>query len=80
MNPDSPSPTPADGPRYPRLEFVTAVTLVLVLLALGGMGLAARWPELAQAAALEVQVWVAVALLTVALALVSVVALLHTRS
>jgi hypothetical protein len=53
--------------------------LLLVLLALGWMVLAAWQPAWAEWAGLEVQVWLILALLTLALVLVSIVALLHTR-
>jgi ethanolamine permease len=78
-----PSPAEAprrDGPRYPLLERTTAVVCLLVLLALAWMALAAWRPEYSQWAALPVQVGLVLALLTAALALVSLVALLHTRA
>ncbi len=65
---------------YPWLERTTAAALVLVLAALGWMVLAAWRPEWGHRVALEVQVWVVLALLGAALILVSVTALLHTRS
>jgi hypothetical protein len=66
-------------PRYPWVERLTAAVLLLVLVALGWMTLAAVRPDWGQRIALSVQVWVAVGLLTAALLLVSLVALLHTR-
>lgn len=75
-----PSETAVGEPRHPLLERVTAVVLVLVLLSLVWMALAAWRPEWVGWVALEVQVWAAVALLAAALALVTLVALLHTRS
>jgi hypothetical protein len=66
--------------QYPWLERITAFVLLLVLAALGWMVLATWRPEWGRWVALEVQVWVVLALLTAALALVSIVALLHTRS
>jgi hypothetical protein len=82
MNSDKPLPDAADRAslRYPLLERATAVVLLVVLLALGWMALAAGWPEWASWVALDVQVGLVLALLTTALILVSVVALLHTRS
>jgi hypothetical protein len=53
---------------------------MLVLLSLGWMALAAWRPEWAGWVALRVQVLAATGLLTASLVLVSVVALLHTRS
>jgi hypothetical protein len=67
-----------NGRAYPWLERITAFVLLLVLLALGWMVLAAWRPEWGDWVALEVQVWLAVGLLTAALLLVSLVALLHT--
>jgi hypothetical protein len=61
------------------LEPITAVVLVLVIAALGWMVAAAYQPEWGQWAGVEVQVAVILILLTAALVLVSVVALLHTR-
>jgi len=65
---------------YPWLERGTAGVLLLVLAALGWMVLAALRPEWGQWVALEVQVGIVLALLAAALLLVSVTALLHTRS
>ena len=65
---------------YPWLERLTAAVLLLVLAALGWMALAAWRPEWGRWVALEVQVWVVLAFLGAALILVSVTALLHTRS
>ena len=64
------------GRRILLLERATAVVLLIVLL----MALAACRPEWCARVALNVQVWFVLALLTAALVLVSVVALLHTRS
>jgi hypothetical protein len=75
--PESPRPV---GPRYPLLEGCTAVVLVLVLLSLGWMALGAWWPGWGAWVALPVQVWAVTGLLAASLVLVSVVALLHTRS
>ena len=68
------------GLGYRLLERATAVVLVLVLLALGWMALAASLPEWGAGLELPVQVVLVVLLLAAALLLVSVVALLHTRS
>jgi hypothetical protein len=81
--PTDPSPAESprrDGPRYPLLERTTAVVCLLVLLALAWVALAAWRPECGQWLALPVQVGIVLALLTAALALVSLVALLHTRA
>jgi hypothetical protein len=67
-------------PRYPRLERITAFVLVLVLLSLAAMALAAWQPGWMGWLPQDVQVWAAAVLLTVALVLVSAVALLQTRS
>ena len=67
------------GKHFPILERVTAAVLLLVLLALGWMVLAAYWPPTAGWATLEFQVVAVILLLVLALLLVSVVALLHTR-
>jgi hypothetical protein len=65
---------------YPWLERITAAVLLLVFVALAWMVLASWQPVLAQWATTEIQVWAVIILLTVALGLVSLVALLHTRS
>jgi hypothetical protein len=65
--------------QFPLLERVTAVVLVLVVAALGWMALAACFPGWDWGLSLDVQVGLVIALLTAALALVSIVALLHTR-
>jgi hypothetical protein len=72
-------PTPPGGRHFPILERVTAAVLLLVLLALTWMVLAAYWPTAAGWATIEFQVIGVIVLLTLALLLVSVVALLHTR-
>ena len=66
------------GPRFPLLEHVTAALLVVVLAALGWVLLAATWPD-GPGSPTEAQVVGLLALLSAALVLVSVVALLHTR-
>lgn len=65
---------------YPWLGRMTAAVLLLVLVALGWMVLAAWHPEWGNWVAPEVQVGVVLALLVAALLLVSLTALLHTRS
>jgi hypothetical protein len=67
-------------PRYPVLERIAAFVLVLVLLSLAAMALAAWQPAWMGWLPLDLQVWGAAGLLTVALVLVSAVALLQTRS
>ena len=76
-SPEGPRPA---GPRYPLLEGCTAAVLVLVLLSLGWMALGACRPGWGAWADLRVQVWAVTGLLGASLVLVSVVALLHTRS
>jgi len=63
----------------PTLEKVTAAVLLLVVGSLGWILLAAASPEWADGAAGRIQVGIVLSLLTAALVLVSVVALLHTR-
>jgi hypothetical protein len=65
---------------FPLLERVTAGVLMTVLLALGWMVLSAYAPDGLHFVPVEVEVLIVVALLAAALILVSVVALLHTRS
>jgi hypothetical protein len=61
------------------LEHVTAAVLLAVVLALGWILLAAYSADWAAVVSLESGVGIVLALLTAALLLVSVVALLHTR-
>jgi hypothetical protein len=63
-----------------RLEQLAAVVLIGVLLALGWILLMAYEPDIARLESEKVEVILVVVLLTVAVGLVSVVALLHTRS
>lgn len=58
----------------------TAGVLMLVLLALGWMAVAACWPKWDWRLSLDVQVGLVLVLLTAALVLVSIVALLHTHT
>ena len=67
-------------PRFPLLERFTAGLLIVVLTALGWVLLAASQPAESAQAATETQVVILLGLLLAALILVSVVALLHTRS
>jgi hypothetical protein len=64
---------------YARLEWITGVVLVLVLAMLAWMVGAAYGPTWLEWATVEVEIVAVLGLLTVALALVSVLALLHTR-
>jgi hypothetical protein len=68
------------GRRYAWLEGLTAGVLVAVVVSLGWMILSAYQPDWVSWGSTEVQVVVICALLLAALLLVSVVALLHTRS
>ncbi|HEX5271790.1 MAG TPA: hypothetical protein VFW33_14935 [Gemmataceae bacterium] len=70
---------PVGKPRYPLLEGVTAVLLILVLLSLGWMALGAWQPGWTDWVPQAAQVGAAVILLAAALGMVSLVALLHTR-
>ena len=67
-------------PRFVWLERLTAGVLLLVVLALGWLTLAAYVPAWGGVIALQLQVLLILGLLALALILVSVVALLHTRS
>jgi hypothetical protein len=62
------------------LERITAAVLLIVLVAVGGMVLAAYRPEWADWLSQEVEVIAVLVLLLAALLLVSMVALRHTRS
>jgi hypothetical protein len=74
---DAPAPRKTSALSW--LEPVTGVVILLVLAALAWMVAAAYAPELSSWAAPDVQVILVLALLTAALFLVSIVALLHTR-
>jgi hypothetical protein len=67
------------GRHFLLLERVTAGVLLLVIASLGWVLLAAEFPEWAEGPAGVVQVACILSLLTAALLLVSVVALMHTR-
>ncbi len=67
------------GPGFRLLEYAAAGVLLLVLAALAWMTVAAYAPTTAGAVVSELQVIGVIVLLVIALGLVSVVALLHTR-
>jgi ethanolamine permease len=71
---------PQRGPLGIFAEWFTGGVLLLVLAALAWVVLAAYWPQAFGLAAVEVEVVAVLALLAVALVLVSAVALGHTRS
>jgi hypothetical protein len=78
-----PVPSPEPQPPQPLrgyLEGLTSVVLLLVLVGLAWVMAAAVWPEKAAIATSEVGVVIILGLLTLALILVSLVALLHTHS
>jgi hypothetical protein len=81
MNSDRPPPETvrSAGTHYPLLERITAFVLVLVLAALGWIALAACGLEWNLGLSLDAQVGLVLTLLAVALILVSIVSLLHTR-
>ena len=81
MTPLTPSPDPArrEDSRFPLLERITAIVLLLVLLALGWMLLGAWRPEVTAWVDLNLQLGFVLAVLTASLALVSLLALLNTR-
>ena len=70
----------ASQPSFRLLEPITGLLLVLVELALGWIIVATYLPEGIRLASPEVEVIVVLALLSLALLLVSLLALLHTRS
>lgn len=80
MNPDQGSGRPQRCTASRWLEHATALSLGLVLAALGLIVLAAYRPQYAAWLATEAQIAILLVLLTVALGLVSMVALLHTWS
>ncbi len=73
--PDEPEARPRESP----LETVTSVVLLFVMAALVWVALAAFWPDRFGLAERETEVVALLVLLTVALLLVSAVALLNTR-
>ena len=66
--------------RFSLLEQLTALVLLLAILAVGWMVLTAYQPNVLRLPSVELEVLLMVALLAAALLLVSVLALLHTRS
>jgi hypothetical protein len=76
---EQPQPPDLSRPGLVWLERVTAFALGLVVLLLAWMLLAAYGPGWARLASVEAEVVAVLALLTAALGLVSVLALLHTR-
>ena len=71
----------SNGPSALRwLEHLTALVLILVIGALGWIVMMACQPAWYEAIALDAQIVVVLGLLAAALGLVSVVALVHTRS
>ena len=77
-HPAAPPPEPAPDP-LALLERITAVALVAVVVALGWMAVTAYAPDWLRLSSLELEVLLVLGILGVALALVSLVALLHTR-
>lgn len=72
-------PRDEPSPVVRRLERATAAVLIAVLASLVWMSVAAFWPETGRFVSTTVEVVLIIILLTAALALVSIVALLHTR-
>ncbi len=64
---------------YPRLEWATAILLVVVLAVLAWMAVTDLLPQSWRLPAREVEILIVVGLLTAALLLVSALALLQTR-
>jgi hypothetical protein len=75
----SPDQRPWASTSFLLLEWVTAAVLVLVLAALGWMAAADRLPTACRLPSLEMEILAVLGLLTVALLLVSVLALFHTK-
>jgi hypothetical protein len=75
----SPEPRPRSSLLLVLLEWVTAAVLVLVLAALGWMAAADGLPVSCRLPWLEAEIVTVLVLLTTALLLVSVLALLHTQ-
>ena len=78
MSGEGPSQQAPAGGYFRLLERITAAVLLLVVASLGWILAAAYQPDLANWAE-EAQVIIVLVLLTAALVLVSIVALLHTR-
>ena len=68
------------APSFPLLERVTAGFLIAVVFALGWIALVAYQPDRCRLPSVEAEVLLVIGLLVPALALVSLVALLHTRA
>ncbi len=77
--PSSSGQGPAGKPEFVRLEQLTAMVLLLVIVAVGWMTWAAYFPEWGRLLPVEAEVILVLAALTAALVLVSVLSLLHTR-
>jgi hypothetical protein len=69
-----------DKPAARLLERLTAIVLLAVVAALGWMILAAYWPGQFRLPSAQMEIVIILGLLLAALLLVSVVALLHTRT
>lgn len=80
MNPATPSPNNHPNGWLNLLEKVTSTILVMVLLGLGWMVVVAWQPDVARLGSVELEAIIVIILLTGALATVSVLALLQTRS
>jgi len=80
---DVPVPEPREGkrPAFSRLalEQIGSAVLLLVVLSLAWIILTAHAPALLRLTSLEIEVGIVLGVLVAALALVSAVALLHTR-
>jgi hypothetical protein len=81
MNSEDPFPSANTSKvsKYPILERITACVLIMVVYSVGWMVLAAFQPGLVRVLSTEAEVGILLALLSAALGLVSLVALLHTR-
>ncbi len=66
-------------PSYPLLEWITAVVLMLVMASLAWMATADYLPTSWRLLAIEFEIVIVLALLTVSLLLVSILALLQTK-
>jgi hypothetical protein len=65
---------------YSFLERLTGAVLLAVVIAVAWMTTVAYWPDVARLASVQIEVILMLGLLTTALLLVSLVALVHTRS
>jgi hypothetical protein len=77
-NESLPEPQPRKSSLAQLLEWATAAVLILVLAALGSMAAGDRLPEALRLPSVNAAILVVLGLLTAALLLVSVLALLHT--